>query len=140
MIEIGRRRVTLLLTCSACQKLGGFILKHLHLIGAVLTEVVEDRVGLGESCVFAARTAKSRRGRKDGFGGGGGGSIRVACTDVKGKSNCLEELLVAVGALERESPFVLLEVIVHSVLPLLGDATMRANIVAGSILLIDVRH
>jgi hypothetical protein len=66
--------------------------------------------------------------------------MRVAGADVEGKSNCLEELLVAVGALERESPFVLLEVIVHSVLTLLGDPAMRANIVAGSIFLIYVRH
>jgi hypothetical protein len=66
--------------------------------------------------------------------------MRMAGADVEGKSSGLEELLVAVGALERESPFVLLEVIVHSVLTLLGDPAMRTNIVAGSILLIYVRH
>jgi hypothetical protein len=60
--------------------------------------------------------------------------------DVKGKSRGLEKLLVAVGALEREVSFVLLEMVVHSVLTLLRNTAVVANVEAGGILLIDIGH
>jgi hypothetical protein len=88
--------------------------------------------------VVAARTAKGRSGSIGGRGGGG--SLRVAGGDVKGECGGLEELLVAVGALEWEMSFVLLEMVVHSVLTLLCDATMLTNVEAGRILFISVGH
>lgn len=60
--------------------------------------------------------------------------------DVKGKSRCLEELLVTVGTLEREVSFVFLEMIVHSILTFLRNTAMLANIETGGILLIYIGH
>lgn len=64
----------------------------------------------------------------------------MAGGDVKGECGGLEELLVAVRALEWEMSFVLLEMVVHSVLTLLCDATMLTNVEACGILFISVGH
>jgi hypothetical protein len=97
---------------------------------------VQDGIGFGESGVGARRTGKGRGRLSRDFVGPG--SIGMAGGDVKGECGGLEELLVAVGALEREVSLVLLEMIVHSVLTLLCDATMLTNVESGRILFIGV--
>jgi hypothetical protein len=116
---------------------GGPGLKALYFLCAVFAEVVEDGVGFREGSVGARRTGKGRGSARRGTVGG---SIRMTRGDVKGKSRGLEELLVAVGALEREVSFVLLEMIVHSILTFLCNTAMVANVEASGILLIDIGH
>lgn len=106
--------------------MGLFRLKGGYFLRAVFSEEMNGTICLCE-----------RSERATGTGKGSGSDFRVAGRDVDSKSSGLEELLVTMGTLEREMTFMGFNVVIHGILTVLRNATVRATICSVGIFLID---
>ena len=126
MIEKRGRTITDFFTGGTRIVRNGQILKFLP---TMLTHEVEDSIRFGKSLIGTARAFERGRVLFRMFGG-----------DMDGERLCMEKLLFTGWTRMRQMSLMFLHMIVHGVLVLLDLGTDSTNKLAGSILLIDVRH
>ena len=95
----------------------------------MLSHEMEDSIRFGESLVGTAGAFER-----------GCILFRVFCGNMYSERLCMEKLLLTRWTTEGEMPLVFFHVIVHSILILFHLRTDCTDKLAGSILLIDVRH